>query len=433
MSPAAPCTLDRVGIEAHQIRKLRLLLDALVPRNRFYTAKLEGAGAGLAANLASLVEFTASVPFTFKGELVDDQAKNPPYGSNLTYPLECYNRFNQTSGTTGRPMRWLDTRESWDWMLECWTRVYHSAGTRPDDRVFFPFSFGPFLGFWVAFEAAARMGCLSIPGGGMRSAARLRTILDNGVTVLCSTPTYAVRLAEVAAEENIDLGSGKVRSIIVAGEPGGSIPATRALIEKLWPGARVADHHGMTEIGPVTYECPERRGVLHIMEAAYFPEVIDPDSQEPAAPGGTGELVLTNLGRTGSPLLRYRTGDIVRRASEARCLCGSYEMALDGGILARSDDMVVVRGVNLYPSAVEEILRSCGGVAEFRVETWTDRALSEMRIQLEPESAREDPARLGDRVEAALRNALGLRVPVSCVSPGALPRFEAKARRWVRR
>src|SRR5207249_104948 len=162
-----------------------------------------------------------------------------------------------------------------------------------------------------------------IAGGGMRSAGRLKTIIDNEVTVLCATPSYALRLAEVAAEEGMDLSAAKVRRIIVAGEPGGSIPATRALIESLWPGARVLDHHGMTEIGPVSYECPERKGVLHIMEQAYFPEVIDPNSLETVGPGGTGELVLTNLGRLGSPLLRYRTGDIVRRAGEAGCQCGS--------------------------------------------------------------------------------------------------------------
>jgi phenylacetate-CoA ligase len=209
-----------------------------------------------------------------------------------------------------------------------------------------------------------------------------------------------------------------VRTIIVAGEPGGSIPATRSRIEELWPGARVVDHHGMTEVGPVTYECPERRGVLHVMELGYIAEVLE-----------TGELVLTNLGRTGSPLLRYRTGDIVRRAAEERCVCGSYELALEGGILARSDEMVVVRGVNLYPSAVEEVVRSCG-VVEFRVETYTDRALKEMSVQVEGPG---DPAALCHRVTHALQSAFGLRVSVSCVDPGTLPRFEAKAKRWIQR
>jgi phenylacetate-CoA ligase len=364
--------------------------------------------------------------------LTEDQAANPPYGSNLTYPVERYSRFNQTSGTTGAPLRWLDTRESWDWMVDCWIRVYESAGVLSADRVFFPFSFGPFLGFWVAFEAATRIGCLSIPGGGMRSVARLRAILDNGVTILCATPTYAIRLAEVAAEEGMNLRQAAVRSIIVAGEPGGSIPATRALIERLWPGARVVDHHGMTETGPVSYECPERRGVLHIIESAYLPEVIDDTALWAVGPGDSGELVLTNLGRTGSPLLRYRTGDWVRRAAGTRCACGSEELALEGGILGRTDDMIVVRGVNLYPSAVEEILRSAGGVGEFRVEIGTERALPEMAVQIEPAGG-ADAQSLADRVAAALQNTFHLRVSVSCVPFGALPRFEAKSRRWFRR
>jgi phenylacetate-CoA ligase len=417
-------------IRADQARKLRWLVETLLESNRFYAAKLRAAGVDRSPD--GVREFCARVPFTFKSELIEDQATHPPYGSNLTYALEAYSRLHQTSGTTGRPMRWLDTPESWDWIVECWTRVFHSAGVSPGDRVFFPFSFGPFLGFWGGFDAAARLGCLTIPGGGMRSTDRLRVLLDNEVTVLCCTPTYAIHLAEVAAEEKIDLSAGKVRTIIVAGEPGGSIPATRSHIEQLWCEARVVDHHGMTEIGPVSYECPRRRGVLHIMEPAYFPEAIDPDTLKPVEPGGTGELVLTNLGRTGSPILRYRTGDTVRLAREDTCECGSQEMALEGGILARRDDMVVVRGVNLYPGAVEQVLRGSGGVAEYRVEVYNERSLTEVSIQVEP-SAGEDAAALSHRVAAALHYALGLRIAVSSVPPGTLPRFEAKSKRWFSR
>ncbi len=424
-----PDSWDRASIEAHQLQHLRRVLAAVLSSNPFYSAKL----AGVSAKIASLEEYSHSVPFTFKQELVDDQNAHPPYGSNLTFPVERYSRFNQTSGTTGHPLRWLDTSESWSWMLDCWTRVYQSAGVGPNDRVFFPFSFGPFLGFWVAFEAATRLGCLSIPGGGMRSSARVQTILDNHATVLCSTPTYAIRLAEVAAEEGFDLSASQVRRIIVAGEPGGGIPATRALIERLWPGAKVTDHHGMTEVGPVSYECPARPGVLHVIETAYFAEVVDPGSLEPVGPGGTGELVLTNLGRVGSPLLRYRTRDVVRRASQVRCECGSSELALEGGILGRSDDMVVVRGVNLYPSAVEEVIRSCHGVGEFRVEVDSHRTLSELSFEIEPESAQVNAHDLAHQVESALRKAFSLRVAVSAVPCGTLPRFEGKARRWIRR
>ncbi|HUD99274.1 MAG TPA: AMP-binding protein [Bryobacteraceae bacterium] len=403
--------------------KLRDLFSA-IQGNPFYSSKLRGVHPD--APLASL-------PFTLKQELIDDQTAHPPYGSNLTYSLDRYTRFCQTSATTtGTPMRWLDTPESWDWMVGNWSRVYQAARVGARDRIFFAFSFGPFLGFWVGFDAATRMGALAIPGGGMRSAARLRTIIETSATVLCCTPTYAIRLAEVAAEENIDLGASAVRVLIVAGEPGGSVPATRSHISKLWHGARVIDHHGMTEIGPVSYGCPEHPGVLHVIEDSYIAEVIDPVTGQPVPRGTTGELVLTNLGRLGSPLIRYRTSDMVQAASGERCVCGSTDLALDGGILGRTDDMLVVRGVNVYPSAVDNILRGFEAVTEYRVEIQNHRTLPELSIQVEADPANTQDSILTHRLEAALTNAFALRIPVSLVPSGSLPRFEMKARRWVR-
>jgi len=375
------------------------LLSVILPANRFYARKVE--------NLQTLDEL-----FTTKQELIDDQAASPPYGTNLTFPLDRYTRFCQTSGTSGHPLHWLDTPESWNWMLANWDRVYEAAGVTSKDHIFFAFSFGPFLGFWTAFEAATRMGALAIPGGGMRTSVRLHTILDTHATVLCCTPTYAIRLAEEAAESSIDLQASRVRRIIVAGEPGGSIPSTRAHIEKLWPGSRVVDHHGMTETGPVSYGCPARPGVLHVIESSYIAEVMN------------GELILTNLGRIGSPLIRYRTGDLVR-AVRGTCVCGTNDVALEGGILGRADDMVVVRGVNIYPAAVEEVLRA-EGITEYRVEVRTERALTELHVHVEAEPGATS------RLEAALTNAFSLRIPVSSVEAGTLPRFEAKAKRWIR-
>jgi phenylacetate-CoA ligase len=417
----------RVHIENQQLLRLRELITALVPGNRFYTAKLRDAG--LDASIASLEEFSKRLPLTSKQQLIDDQALHPPYGSNLTYPIERYSRFSQTSGTSGMPMRWLDTAESWDWMVQNWERVYQAAGVTRDDRIFFAFSFGPFLGFWVAFDCAARIGCLALPGGGLRSAARLASIIDNEVTVLCCTPTYAIRLAETAAEEGIDLSAAKVRRVIVAGEAGGSIPGTRDHIERLWHGARVVDHHGMTETGPVSYGCPVRPGVLHIIESAYIAEVIDRETGEAVPAGGSGELVLTNLGRTGSPLLRYRTGDLVKRAEADLCECGTHDVALEGGILTRTDDMIVVRGVNIYPSAVEDILRKFS-VTEYQVGIRTLHAMPELSVQVE--GAPGQTADLTHRLEAAFRGAFALRIAVSIVPTGSLPRFEMKAKRWVR-
>ena len=212
------------------------------------------------------------LPFTTKAELLADQAEHPPYGTALTYPLERYRRFCQTSGTSGRPLRWLDTTESWTWMLDNWAAIYRIAGVEPGERLFFPFSFGPFLGFWTAFDAASRYGCLCLPGGGMSSTARLRFLAENEAAVVLCTPTYALRLAEAAREEGVDLPASSVRALILAGEPGASIPATRGRIEAAW-GARVFDHTGMTEVGPMAVECVANPGGLHVLETELVIEV----------------------------------------------------------------------------------------------------------------------------------------------------------------
>ena len=283
---------------------------ASTARNPFYTRKLDAAGLDPAS--LRFPRDLSKLPLTTKSELVADQQSSPPWGTNLTEPLDRYTRYNQTSSTTGSPLRWLDTNESWQWMLECWKAVYEGAKVDSSDRIFFPFSFGPFLGFWTAFEAGCQIGAHCIPAGGMSSHARLAMIETLRPTVVCCTPTYALRLLEVAGERDgkPDLSMSSVRMLIVAGEAGGSIPSTRERIEKGW-GARVIDHHGLTEVGPISFECWESPGALHLNEAEYICEILEPDSDRPVGDGARGELVVTNLGRAPSPLIRYRTGDIV--------------------------------------------------------------------------------------------------------------------------
>jgi len=423
---------SRAEIASRQLELLRSLVAELFPGNCFYTRKLQDAG--ITFDVASLDDFSRRFPFTTKRELVHDQLAHPPYGTVLTYSANQYTRLHQTSGTTGAPLRWLDTPESWDAMVECWGDVLHAADVTARDRILFAFSFGPFIGFWLAFEAATRVGALCLSGGGLGSEARLRMLLDNEVTVLCCTPTYALRLAEVAAAERLDLRRSRVRRIIVAGEPGGSVPSVRQHIESRWPGARVFDHHGLTEVGPVTHECPARPGVLHVMETACLAEVIDPISGRPAPAGEMGELVLTTLARVGSPLLRYRTGDLVKAEvrGERPCSCGRHELALLGGIVGRADDMVVVRGVNVYPSAVDALLRAHADVAEYRVHLRTGQGLADLEISIEPEAGCPDPVALARRIRNDFDTAMALRVTVTPVPVGTLPRFEMKAQRWIR-
>ena len=397
-----------------QLERLRGLLASILPANRFVSQRLGGFG-----GLRDLADFAARVPFTRKDDIVADFAAHPPYGSNLTEPREHYTRFCQTSGTSGHPLAILDTPESWQWMLQNWRRIYEAAAVRSGDIVYFAFSFGPFLGFWTAFEAATQHGCLCVPGGGLGSAARARAILAHRASVLCCTPTYALHLAESARAEGIDLAAANVRTIIVAGEPGGSVPAIRDRIRSAWNGARVVDHYGMTEVGPVAVEDPERRGVLRVLEESYYAEIIEPGGNSPVSEGDIGELVLTPLGRTSWPLLRYRTGDLVKYSRD------HHGLALEGGIIGRADDMIVVRGVNVYPTAIESIVRSIPEIDEYRVEVSRRGEMAELEIHAE--STGTGPIA---NLACALEQSLALRIPVHRAEPGSLPRFELKAKRW---
>jgi phenylacetate-CoA ligase len=420
--------LDRPALMRLQGDRLRLLLAEILPRNRFYARKL--AEAGLSASDGITPANLTRLPFTTKAELLADQTTEPPYGRILTYPRARYCRLHQTSGTHARRLYWLDTPESWSWILACWEKIFRIVGLRPGDRLFFPFSFGPFLGFWAAFDAAARLGYLCLPGAGMSSVARLHFLLEHQVTVLFCTPTYALHLAEVARQHGLDLGRSAVRALIVAGEPGGSIPTTRRQMEAAWH-ARVFDHSGMTEIGSLGIECPENPAGLHLLETECLGEVIDPATGMPVPPGQAGELVLTNLGRWGSPLLRYRTGDLVR-VDPRPCPCGRTWLRLEGGILGRTDDMIYLRGNNVYPSALEELIRRFAEVAEYRVQVDQSEALPALRIEIEPLPS-VSPNGLAERISRAIRDEMLFRADVMTVPAGALPRFEMKARRILKR
>ncbi len=427
--------LNRDQIRSLQSEACQRLIETTLGSNPFYHQLWTDAGVDIdQLRHADFPGGLLQLPFTEKFQLVENQKLHPPYGTNLAYPVARYSRLNQTSGsTTGNPIRWLDTPESWNWMLDNWIEVYRSAGVTSEDRIYFAFSFGPFLGFWTAFEAASKMGAMCIPGGGLNSSARLKMIFDNQVTTLCCTPTYALRLAEVAEQEGWELNKAPVQTLIVAGEPGASIPSTRARIQRLWPTVKIVDHHGMTEVGPVTYECPRRVGSLHVIESGYYTEIINPKTLKPTEPGKMGELVLTTLGRVGSPLIRYRTGDWVRKSANTGfvCDCGRSEILLEGGILGRVDDMVIIRGVNVFPGAVEEALRRAPGLAEYRATITETDSLTDLKIEIEP-LPEADPQKLRQDVHREIQTMFALRPTIQLVEPNSLPRFEMKAKRWFK-
>jgi phenylacetate-CoA ligase len=409
--------LDRRALAEIQCQRLNRQLDEILPANRFYADKLGGIRRPI-TSLDALAEW----PYTTKEELIAaDRAGE--FAANLTYPLERYARLHQTSGTRGRPLVVLDTAEDWEWWLEGWQYVLDAAEICASDRVLMAFSFGPFIGFWSAYDAIARRGALVIPSGGMTSAARVQLARTARATVLCCTPSYALHLIEVAEQHQTDTACLGLRAIIVAGEPGGSIPSVRARIEAGWQ-ATLVDHAGATEVGPWGYGDAAGLG-LFVNEANFIAEFISLRTGRPAADGELAELVITTLGRAGSPVIRYRTGDLVRPSwrSEGQ----NRFVFLEGGLLGRTDDMLVVRGVNIFPSSIDQILRSFPELVEYRATVERVAAMDQIAIEIEDRLDR--PQRVADELQLRL----GLKVHVASVPLGSLPRFEGKGRRFIDR
>lgn len=416
----------RSELEGYQLNRLNELLEYVVPKNRFYREKF-GCDS---LRVNSLDEFS-TLPTTTKDEWLSSDLHG--IAKHHTFTREEYRRYHRTSGTRGKPMVIMDTQSDWDWWVSTWQYVLDGCGITPRDRILMAFSFGPFIGFWSAHDACLNRGCLVIPSGGMSTAARIDMIASAEPTVIFSTPTYAIHLAEEAVRRGVTLSESSIRIVFVAGEPGGSIPEVRQRIETLY-GARVMDHAGATEVGPWGFGASDGRG-LHVIESEFIAEYLPvryPESDErggalQASNSPLRELVLTSLGRIGAPVIRYRTGDLVNAIvpNEIGPETSTTFARLDGGVVGRADDMIIVRGVNIFPTSIESIVRSFPDVSEYRLTVRRDGALDQ--LSLEVEDALHQPDRIAERFLVQLN----VRVDVTDVPNGSLPRFEAKSRRIV--
>jgi phenylacetate-CoA ligase len=397
------------------LTRLNAMLELVGTQNPFQRGRLG------VTQLSALTELH-DLPLTTKRDLLDDQRAHPPFGTNLTFPLERYTRLHQTSGTTAATLRILDTPEDWAWWRRSLGRVFASAGIGPGHRVALAYSFGPYIQFWASYEGIQEVGAMSIAMGGMDSVQRLQTMTQYGATALLCTPSYALHLAKVAGENGLGDALNGVTRMVCTGEPGASVPSIRERIESEWQ-ARCFDHGGSSEAGCFGYPCPTYGG-LHLAEEDFVCEILNPLTGEPVTAGALGELVVTSLERRGFPVIRYRTGDIVRAADQA-CPDGHPGRWLQAGIIGRADDMVVIRGMNVFPSSIEETLREFAGVGEFRITFYTDpRAMDEIKVEVEI----SDPSEVRE-MQSRLRQRLGLRVRIVPLKPGILPAHDGKARR----
>ena len=425
-------TMPRPELEALQVRRLQKLVewaDASVP---WQAKRLRDAG--VTADSITSLDDLRRIPFLTRDEWMDAQLEHPPFGSILAAPPELAVRYHMTSGTTGRtPLRVLDSMKDWEWIGEMWCYGLWGFGVRPADTVFVAFGYATFIGFWGLHYACEKLGCLTLPGGAMPTEQRVKQIVEMGATVVASTPTYALRMAQEARAMGIDLASSAVERLILSGEPAGSIPATKRLIEEQW-GAKAGDTAGMTELGTIMiFECADQPGGTHIIEDHYLEEVVDPATDEPVGYGEMGERVVTSFGRGFIPVLRYRTRDLVVRQPASACSCGRTFDLYEGGIRGRVDEMRLVRGTNVYPRAVEAIVREFPEIDEFQIHLYTEGGIrDEIEILVEiPDGSAE-----ADRIVRDLGKALadaheGLRFGVKQAEDGSLPRFELKAKRLV--
>jgi phenylacetate-CoA ligase len=425
-------TLARDELSALQLHKLRAMCDWAYARCGFHRRRWDAAR--FHPDQLRTLDDIRRVPFMTREEWMAAQMAEPPFGDLLAADRELAIRYHLTSGTSGRvPIRVLDGMKDWEWIAEMWAYGFWGFGVRPSDVVFFAFSYGTFIGFWGAQYCCEKIGCLTLPSGGATTEGRIRTIMDMGATVVCSTPTYALRLWRAASEMGIDLArDSKVEKLIVSGEPAGSIPAVKRQLEEAW-GARVGDTAGMTEIGTIMiFECRHQPGGTHIIEDNFIEETIEPFGDAPVPYGEKAERVVTSFGRGFVPLIRYRTKDMVVKTPYSACACGRTGDIYVGGLQGRWDDMKLVRGTNVYPRAVESIVREHDAIDEFQILLTRD-LVDEITLRVELKPGREiDWNALESRLRRELAEAHeGLRFNVDLAEPNSLPRFELKARRLV--
>lgn len=425
-------TMPRAGLGELQLRRFRERMAYVYEHSPMYRRKYDEAGVR-PQEIRTLAD-VRRVPVTVKEELRESQARRPPWGDFLCIRPEEGVRVFQTTGTTGIPVKVVLNRTDWTvHFYEQFMHFMHGYGITPADVLFVPFNYGLYIAWWGFQAALEQAGVMIVPGGGQSTPDRIRNLLEWGATAVCGTPTYLVRLGETAREMGLDLPGSPVRVVVAAGEPGANVPATKKALGELW-GAEVFDDIGSSEISNFGFECLAHRGT-HVIESMFLAECLDPESLEPVAPGEIGELVLSNLCTESMPLLRYRMKDLVRFNLEP-CPCGRSYLRLEGGILGRSDDMFQFAGVNIFPSAVENLVRDVPEFgSEYQLVIPHPQGGRRLTVRVEPASP-ELPPEVLERAVARFVETFRYRITVTpaveVAAPGELPRFEHKARRLVR-
>lgn len=420
-------TLPREKLREIELKRFREVIRWAKDTSPFYKKKLHG----IEPEDIGTFEDIAKVPITEKEELREAQeGKNPfPYGDLLAVPPEKLSVFHQTSGTTGKPVYFPDTYESWQWVVEVWCYILYAAGFRPQDRVFLPFGYNVYIAFWQGHYAAEKLGCEVVPGGALDTKGRILKIKELRATALMNTPTYGLHMIEVAKQMGIDPKKDlTVRKMICAGEP---MPEpTRRRLEEEW-GADVYDHIGGTEPGGWGGMCTEKKGI-HVIEPHFLFEMLDLETMsKPIPPGEKGVAVITPLCRRCIPLIRFNLKDIMTVIDEP-CPCGRTSIRVNQ-ISGRIDDLRKIRGVFFTPNMVEEVIRGkFPEVSEYEIILTKEEALPvlTLKVEFDPSISEGRYQELKAQIRESLKLRTNLTFEIESLKPGSLPRYTLKSARF---
>jgi phenylacetate-CoA ligase len=423
-------TLPHEKLRQLQLMKFKEIFTWAYEHSKFYHQLYTDAG--IEPGDIKTFDDIRRVPKIEKSMMRDIQGKDPfPYGDILCVPLEEITEYRQTSGTTGQPIYQADTWQDWEYGTESFAYSLYAQGYRPIDRLFVPFGYNIFVAFWAYHYAGEKLGCEIIPGGVLNTEARILKIQELKATAMGATPTYVLGMAETARKIGINPPTDlSIRKITVAGEPGGSIPATRKRMEEAW-GAKVYDHVGSTEIGHWGWECRYQAG-LHANEALFLVEIEDIDTgQSIDKPGQKGKMVVTTFNRMAQPCIRFDVKDIIQWSTQ-QCDCGRTFRILDGGIMGRVDDITKVKGVLLSPTAIEEVVRDIPQLSDEYLVVVTKKGDIDditLKVEIHPEY-RDEEASIKVVLVDQLRVKTNLGYNIEFHEFGSLPRSQVKSRRF---
>ncbi|KPF72445.1 CoA ligase [Bosea sp. AAP35] len=424
-------TWSRDRIESFQLDRLKQQLASVGKRSRHYAKTFSDTGFE-PGDFKSLDDL-AALPLTRKQDYVAGLDAQPPFGTLAAIDLKDAARVHFSSGTTARPAPVLWTKPDLDRWADVYARYLYAQGLRRGDVFQCMFNYAWFVGGLGATYGAERVGALVIPGSSGDTRRQIETIQQYGTKVVIGTPSFMAHLAETAEEMGFDLPGSTVEMVCVGGEPGASIPGTRQRIERQW-GAKMFDCYGALECQPIGWDTALQLGP-QLAEDYIHTEILDPDTLQPVEDGQRGVLVLTHLDKQACPLVRWWTGDVVVR-DRAGTPDGRTHARLVGGVLGRADDMLIIRGVNLFPSAVEDIVRAFPGTTNEYVLV-IDDSVKDGRtgfltgVKLRIERTADAPDDLEYALTAKLRETLSVRFHVEVLPSGTLPRTVHKAKRVI--